>query len=124
MNAKTGIDCPHAPDRQRQGGCRCLDGKALVAQSHLDRLRRAAETARLVLLSSTEYTLSRSSYRFRYRQGHEWQASGQRIFRGAWRPVCANAYKRLSIDDMRQLARQRGGQCLSEHYQNNVTKLH
>lgn len=66
-----------------RGAADAWDGKALVAQPHLDRLRRAAETAGLALLSSTEYILSRSSYRFRYRQGHEWQASGQRIFRGA-----------------------------------------
>lgn len=89
----------------------------------LTRLQAAAQAKQGICLS-TEYILSRSSYRFRCRQGHEWQASGQRIFRGAWCPVCANEHKRLSIDDMRQLARQRGGQCLSDHYRNNSTKLH
>jgi type VI secretion system secreted protein VgrG len=38
--------------------------------------------------------------------------------------TCAHDALRLSIDQMHEVARQRGGRCLSEHYVNSVTKLH
>ncbi|MDB5793485.1 MAG: uncharacterized protein JWQ80_3509 [Massilia sp.] len=88
----------------------------------LARLHAASQAKQGVCLSP-EYVLARTPYRFRCQQDHEWQAPGQRIFRGSWCPTCATERKRLSIDEMRTLARQRGGRCLSEHYKNSVSKL-
>jgi hypothetical protein len=62
--------------------------------------------------------------RMRWRCGHfhEWQSSFQSISRGAWCPVCAgNA--RLTIEDAQRVAHDRGGECLSEYYDNNHTNL-
>lgn len=80
----------------------------------LARLQAAAQARQGACLSS-EYIIARTHYRFRCQKGHEWQSTGHRIFRGAWCPVCAHDALRLSIDQMRELARQRGGRCLSEH---------
>jgi hypothetical protein len=88
----------------------------------LARLHAAAQAKQGVCLSS-EYTMARAHYRFRCQRGHEWETTGHRIFRGTWCPACAHDTQRLSIDQMRELARQRGGRCLSEHYKNSVTKL-
>ena len=88
----------------------------------LARLQTAAQ-ARQGICLSPEYIDSRSHYRFRCQKGHEWHTTGQRIFRGAWCPSCAHDGKRMCIDQMRELAQQRGGQCLSEHYTNSSSKL-
>jgi hypothetical protein len=88
----------------------------------LARLHAAAQARQGVCLSP-EYTMARDHYRFRCHKGHEWQTTGNRIFRGAWCPSCAHDSLRLGIDQMRELAEQRGGRCVSEHYKNSVTKL-
>lgn len=89
----------------------------------LERLQAAARARQGACLSSG-YILARSSYRFRCHKGHEWQTSGVLIFHGAWCPTCANENKRLSIEQMQQVAQARGGFCLSEQYRNNAVKLH
>jgi len=89
----------------------------------LARLQAAAEAKRGICLSA-EYITVRTRYRFRCQEEHEWETTGHRIFRGAWCPSCAHDRIRLSIDQMRQLAEQRGGRCLSEQYKNTGTKLH
>ena len=48
--------------------------------------------------------------------GHEWEAVPQSIkVQGTWCPVCANMTK-FSIKDMQELAKSRGGECLSKNY--------
>src|ERR1700676_536966 len=54
--------------------------------------------------------------------GHRWQALPTNVTRGSWCPDCAGV-KRLTIEEMRLLAKNRGGQCLSKHYSNDDTKL-
>ncbi|MHA1784097.1 MAG: zinc-ribbon domain-containing protein [Candidatus Helarchaeota archaeon] len=54
-------------------------------------------------------------------KGHEWETTPHVIKRGKWCPTCAST--RLTIEEMQELARQRGGKCLSMDYVNNKTKL-
>jgi hypothetical protein len=63
---------------------------------------------------------------------HVWQTVAAYVkageFRsGTWCPQCPRQFKgrpaRLSIEEMRQIARDRGGECLSTTYVNCVTKL-
>lgn len=59
--------------------------------------------------------------------GHRWMSTANTINSGSWCRQCSvkkNADKqRKSIDDMKILAAQRGGLCLSEEYVNAHTKL-
>jgi hypothetical protein len=55
-------------------------------------------------------------------KGHKWEAIPQSVMRGSWCPVCAGT-QRLTIEDIRKTARERGGKCLSNKYVNGVTKL-
>ncbi len=73
---------------------------------------------------SAVYHDARTRYRFRCGAGHEWETTGARVLRGVWCVACAYDSKRLTINDARQTAAERGGQCLSEAYQNTLTKLH
>jgi hypothetical protein len=54
--------------------------------------------------------------------GHQWQTRPSSIRAGHWCPVCAHNQK-LKLEVMRDLARERGGMCLSTTYQNGCTPL-
>lgn len=60
-------------------------------------------------------------------QGHEWKARPADVRRGTWCKRCAtkavNATKRLTIEMMREIARERGGECLSAAYVDARSKL-
>lgn len=74
---------------------------------------------------STEYLSARSPLRWRCAEGHEWEAAPTSIIsRRSWCPYCAGQRgNHLTIESMRELARHRGGECLSEEYVNTKTKL-
>lgn len=55
-------------------------------------------------------------------KGHRWVATPGNVARRSWCPTCAGV-TRLSITEMRSVARQRGGRCLSRTYVNTSTKL-
>lgn len=57
------------------------------------------------------------------REGHAWLSTPNAILGGRWCPKCAGV-KPLSIEEMRALANERGGECLSQEYVNGRSKLH
>ncbi|RLD65637.1 MAG: hypothetical protein DRI98_14530 [Bacteroidetes bacterium] len=55
--------------------------------------------------------------------GHQWRASATSIlYSKSWCPVCAGNHI-LTISEMGEIARSRGGKCLSKTYINSKTKL-
>ena len=110
-----GAWCRHCVNEEKRLSYRLTDG--------LQRLHKAANAKGGICLSA-KYTGANTHYRFRCRDGHEWEAVGKRILRASWCPYCVNAGKRLGIELMRQIAQERGGACLSELYVNVATKLH
>jgi hypothetical protein len=58
----------------------------------------------------------------RCRRGHQWSAMPTNVSRGSWCPTCAHR-KRLTLGEIRALAARRGGECISDQYVNNETKL-
>jgi len=71
---------------------------------------------------STAYEGLRTRMRWRCAAGHEWDAQGQNIRRGKWCLRCSGKMRK-TIEEMRGLAKSRGGQCLSRAYKNMSTKL-
>jgi len=71
---------------------------------------------------SRRYISSRIPLRWRCRRGHQWKAMPTNVSRGSWCPICAHR-KRLTLGEMRALAARRGGECISDQYMNNETKL-
>jgi hypothetical protein len=65
-----------------------------------------------------------SSHRIRWRcaASHEWLARAHSIRGGNWCPACAHN-QRLKLEEMRQIAKERGGRCLSTTYKNTSTPL-
>ncbi len=62
-------------------------------------------------------------YRWQCSQGHEWIAAPADIRRKTWCPQCSRESQKNSILEMREVAKQRGGKCLSDVYVNSQTKL-
>jgi hypothetical protein len=54
-------------------------------------------------------------------EGHVWEASVSQLTRGSWCPYCAE--RRLTIEDLQQIAELRGGKCLSVRYVGSKSKL-
>lgn len=54
--------------------------------------------------------------------GHVWSAKPGHIKNGVWCPHCAGKAK-LTLNEMQEIARSRGGECLSKEYVNQKTKL-
>ncbi len=73
------------------------------------------------LCVSNTYLNNRSVLIWECAKGHQWKARPYDIQRGRWCPQCAGKNKR--IEDMRQIAHERGGKCLSEKYLGVMSKL-
>lgn len=57
------------------------------------------------------------------RNGHRWRAVPSHIAAGHWCAKCVRDSLKLGIDRMREIAVERGGQCISDTYVNSVTRL-
>lgn len=102
---KSGTWCPTC------GGSK----KSTIEQMHkLARLRNGK------CLSEIYYNMKKKLL-WQCEDGHKWEATPDNVKQGTWCPICAN--KKLSIADMREIANQRGGKCLSTKYSNMKTKL-
>ena len=71
---------------------------------------------------SNKYVSATDNLLWQCELGHEWEANAANIKSGTWCPVCSGN-KRLTIEDMHLIAKERGGKCLSKKYVNSSTKL-
>lgn len=62
--------------------------------------------------------------KWRCAAGHVWKASPDNVRnRGSWCPQCSKKKKKLTIEDMCDMAIAKGGVCLSEVYVSSAEKL-
>lgn len=94
---------------------------ARVAPLSLSALRRIAAQKGGCCLSHV-YVNSSHPVRWKCAVGHEWLANAHSIRAGNWCPVCAHN-QRLRLEEMRQVAKERGGRCLSTSYKDAGTPL-
>jgi hypothetical protein len=73
-------------------------------------------------LISSKYVNNFTKLIWECANGHRWEAVPNSVQQGKWCAICSNR-KKLSIEMMHQIAKERGGKCLSEIYINNHTKL-
>lgn len=92
-----------------------------MRKSTLSEMRRIA-TRRGGRCLSQRYLDSRTPLYWSCKRGHRWKAMPTNVSKGSWCPECAHR-KRLTLREMRALAEGRGGECLSDRYTNNRTKL-
>lgn len=71
---------------------------------------------------SEKYAGAHTKLKWECREHHEWEAKPNSIKNGSWCPYCAGNVS-FTIENMRDIAKQRGGECLSDEYINIDTKL-
>jgi hypothetical protein len=95
---------------------------------HVDRKRGTIEKMQELAASkgglclSDTYVDSTTHLQWQCAVGHIWSAQPERV-RRHWCAQCSFEHMRLGIDKMREIARERGGRCLSDMYTNVVTPL-
>ena len=73
-----------------------------------------------IMLSN--YVNKRTKIKIRCSKGHEWETLPQNIINGTWCPDCFSN-KNGFLKEIQDIAKARGGTCLSNKYINNKTKL-
>ncbi len=98
-----------------------MPGKLTIQEMEQIALRRGGKCL------SNVYTNSKTKLLWECKKGHKWYAIPNDIKRGSWCFVCgkkrSNEKRRLNIELMRNIAKERGGKCLSDTYVNSRTKL-
>lgn len=76
---------------------------------------------------SCNYVNARTNLLWECAAGHQWKATPDNIKGGRWCPTCSRKKgveaRRLTFEQMQQIAEARSGKCLSNTYVNNHTKL-
>lgn len=71
----------------------------------------------------TEYRRVADHYRWECHAGHRWQATATNVLtHGSWCPTCA-MNRPMTIERLQQVAKQRGGECLTTRYNNSKARM-
>ena len=101
-------------------GCWCPRCSGLFPLT-IEEMRQIAVEHKGLCLSE-KYVNSQTPLKWQCNKKHIWLARPTSIKRGTWCPFCSKRVK-LTIDEMKDLAKQKLGECLSPEYANNKTKL-
>ncbi|MGL4668073.1 MAG: hypothetical protein ACRCWR_09095 [Saezia sp.] len=88
----------------------------------LDQLHALAAKFGGTCLTKT-HTLRSSAIQWQCAKGHKWASPASRVEGGSWCSQCAFDKQRASIEELHEIAKSRGGKCLSTHYQNARVKM-
>jgi hypothetical protein len=69
-----------------------------------------------------EYKNAKSILSLVCKHGHKWKTEARHISAGSWCHICGGS-KRLDIEVYKEIAKERGGECLSTSYKNQRQKL-
>jgi hypothetical protein len=97
----------------------CVRESAMLGLERMQRLARK-RGGRCI---SERYIHSQTKLRFSCAEGHIFRLSPACLSRGQWCGQCAYIARRLRIEEMRAIARSRGGRCLSKTYLDCETHL-
>jgi len=85
-------------------------------------VRTAGEHGVSLISAELELSSAASVLTWECAKGHRWEGTAKRARSGSWCPQCATN-RSPTIQDMQELARSRGGECLSKRYVNVFTPL-
>lgn len=110
-NVKGGTWCPKCGIKKRANSQR----------SSIEEIQLIAHKRNGKCISS-EYKTTHYKLTWECKYGHRWDASPSSIKRGSWCPVCSGNSS-PTIQDMREIAREKNGKCLSNKYVSTHSKL-
>ncbi len=119
--------CGHGHE-WRAEPCRVIRGSWCPVCARLQRRNGLGTAQRIAkerggLCLSTHYQSSKNHMDWQCTHGHHWRATFASIQRGSWCPTCNRLNRSDTLEQMQQIAAQRGGRCLSERYINGATAL-
>lgn len=92
------------------------------SEGMIERLRQIAKIKGGYCLSHY-YSTQKQKLLWQCKDGHQWYATADSIlYAGSWCPVCAGNLK-LSLGELKKLAEQKGGKCLTKEYTNSKAKM-
>lgn len=94
----------------------------LKLRSTIEEMRILAKDKKGACLS-TEYKNTKSKLEWICSKGHIWKMTPDNVKQGKWCPICAKENRKLTIEEMKALAKDKKGYCLSQVYINNNTKM-
>ena len=100
----------------------CDACRASKVKITLDMCKQVAESKGGECLS-TEYKNANATMEWKCSEGHQWKTKFSHIKNGTWCKKCVSISQRLTIEDCKQFADERGGMCLSDEYKNEKTKM-
>jgi hypothetical protein len=111
---KTGVWCPTCG----------RDNARIAITTDLEIFQKLAEKHGGVCLT-TERPKANYKLHFRCAMGHEWAANQHSIKKGHWCPKCSRSGTgaKYSVDDVKTLAAEKGGECLSAAYEGAHSSL-
>jgi hypothetical protein len=103
--------------------CPTCNGSLKLLIKEMDQIA----TKRNGVCLSVAYINSKHKLRWRCAKGHEWDAAPDMVKQGTWCEICSKKEsgkkRRLKIEEMHSIAKERRGRCLSKEYVNNRTLL-
>ena len=87
---------------------------------NLKQIKKIASLNKGYCLSKIEFAANRDKLKWKCSKGHIWKATLGNVKRGQWCWICR---KKLSIEEMQIIAKERGGKCLSKTYVDTDTHL-
>jgi len=106
--------------RKRRVAWKSLEG--VYDPGHLHSMQELARKHGGECLSEA-YINNSVKLHWRCAKGHEWKATPAHIAMGGWCPLCCGRNNPRSLERMRAIAQERGGECLSRVYRRNEVKL-
>jgi ribosomal protein S27AE len=97
-----------------------MDG--IFDPGHLSRMQKIARDRNGLCLSKS-YINNSTKLKWRCADGHEWNATPAHIAMGGWCPLCCGGNNPRSLEQMKALGKERGGECLSKVYRRNECRL-
>ena len=86
-------------------------------------LKRLAESQGGNYLGLSPIKHAHRKHVWKCNKGHTWEARADSVLRGSWCPLCRKIQQENIIKEMRRLAIQKGGECLSPVYIDHRTRL-
>jgi hypothetical protein len=115
------------PELIRNGQAVRIEDLQVWSLKRIEEMQQVA-SARGGSCLSNLYVNNNTKLRWRCAEGHEWEAVPGSVKSGSWCPKCSDARsarkRSRSIEEMRQYAVRRGGECLSPDYENSKSRLH
>jgi hypothetical protein len=106
--------------RESHVGWKSIPG--IYDPGHLSRMQNIACDRGGLCLSKT-YINNSTKLKWRCAEGHGWEATPAHIAMGGWCPRCCGRNNPRSLEHMKAIAKERGGECLSKAYRRNEVKL-